>query len=53
MKTLMFYGVSDDLFKMDRDLSEEISCYNQPGIYQLKSSTGEMMVYGHYTHTGT
>jgi hypothetical protein len=48
MKKLKFYGVSDDLFEMDGDISEEISCYNSGAAYHLKAADGEMIVFGHY-----
>ena len=48
MKKLKFYGVSDDLFEMDGDLSEEIGCYDSGAAYHLKAADGEMIVFGHY-----
>ena len=48
MKTLKFYGASDDLFEMDGELQEEIGCFRHGAAYHLKASDGEMIVYGLY-----
>lgn len=53
MKRLRFYGASDDLFECDGDLREEINCYDKGAIYHLKSTQGEMIVYGIYAPKGT
>lgn len=52
MKELRFYGASDDLFECEGAIREEISCFNKPGIYHLKSAEGEMQVVGYYLDSG-
>jgi len=51
-KTLWFYGASDDLFEVEGAIREEISCFNELGIYHLKSSEGEVLVTASYTDEG-
>jgi hypothetical protein len=52
MKELRFYGGSDDLFECEGAIREEVYCYNEPGVYHLKSSEGEMKVIGYYMESG-
>ncbi|WP_447717291.1 hypothetical protein [Pluralibacter gergoviae] len=52
MKELKFYGASDDLLESEGAIREEISCFNSPGIYHLKSADGEMQVVGYYLDSG-
>ncbi|EMB4322617.1 hypothetical protein RJ492_001714 [Pluralibacter gergoviae] len=52
MKELKFYGASDDLLECEGAISEEIGCFNSPGIYHLKSAEGEMQVVGYYLDSG-
>lgn len=51
-KTLKFYGASDDLFEVEGAIREEIGCFNELGIYHLKSAEGEVLVVATYTDEG-
>lgn len=51
-KELKFYGASDDLLECEGAITEEIGCYNEPGIYHLKSAKGELQVVGYYLDSG-
>ncbi|HAU5648028.1 hypothetical protein [Serratia nevei] len=51
-KTLNFYGASDDLFEVEGAIREEIGCFNELGIYHLKSAEGEVLVVATYTDEG-
>lgn len=51
-KTLNFYGASDDLFEVEGAIREEIGCFNELGIYHLKSAEGEVLVTASYTDEG-
>ncbi|QMM52455.1 hypothetical protein HVX06_08065 [Enterobacter sp. RHB15-C17] len=51
-KELTFYGASDDLLECEGAIREEIGCYNEPGIYHLKSAEGELQVVGYYLDSG-
>ena len=55
MRTLTFYGASDDLFYMDgvRDGEpDEVDCYNRPACAKIHSSEGEVCVVAMYSPKG-
>jgi hypothetical protein len=47
-KILKFYGISDDLFEVEGAIREEIGCFDNPGVYHLKSAEGEILVVAYY-----
>ena len=51
MRTLTFYGASDDLFECDdsagRD-TNEVGAYDRPGIYKIMDGDAGLYVVGHY-----
>lgn len=53
MKTLKFWGASDDLFEMGGDIDGEIGCYNNGASYLLSAESGRMIVYGIYAPDST
>lgn len=49
MKTLQFYGASDNLFEVEGPgIRDEIGCYDRPGIYKVISNSGRLFVIGEY-----
>lgn len=48
MKTITFYGASDDLLEVEGDIAAEIDAYNSASVL-LKSSNGTMCVYAEYS----
>lgn len=50
-RTLSFWGASDDLFECDDSVgraTEEIGCYDAPGIYRITRGDEGLFVTGHY-----
>lgn len=52
MKTLKFYGASDDLFEMDGDESEEWGCYNRLASVLVEHDGERLLVVGLYDGPG-
>lgn len=51
MRTLTFYGASDDLFECDdsaRRDTEEIGCYRGPAMYRVQDGDAGLLVVGLY-----